>query len=110
MPILGTLNNPYWFIIICGLLILLGIVIDSKRKDWRINSIIMNAELMVFHVCFSLHLANFSERGRYTMSVICAVIIMIGAVHEILSVIARLCLNAYLIFVHAKNKVSYEKC
>ncbi len=33
MPILETLTNPYWFVVICGLLIELGIVVDFKRSD-----------------------------------------------------------------------------
>jgi len=32
MPILGTITTPYWFAIICGVLILCGIVVDSKRS------------------------------------------------------------------------------
>jgi hypothetical protein len=35
---------------------------------------------------------------------------MIGAVHEIFTVVVRLCFNVYFIFFHANKIVSDEKC
>lgn len=105
MPILGTMTSPHWFAFICGSLIMGGIFVDTKRTQWRINSIIMSSELMIFHFCFCLDLLNLSEKGRYVISVISMTILMIGALHEVLTLFARICVDTFLLFCKESGKI-----
>lgn len=50
-----------------------------------------------------------SERGKYIVSIIGLTVLMIGAVHEILTVVLRIFIDLYDLFCKGKTKVQDEE-
>jgi hypothetical protein len=50
-----------------------------------------------------------SERGKYIVSIIGLTVLMIGAVHEIFTIVIRIFVDLYDLFCKGKTKVQDEE-
>jgi hypothetical protein len=69
----------------------IGVWVARKTKDSNLNQVVLSLHPLLFHVFFAV-VSIFGERSmfiKHNSTMICAIILMVGAVHELLTAFCK---------------------
>ena len=98
IPFLVLISNPLPFLVVIQLYMLLGVLIAFKKKEKKINSVLLALYSFVFHVCFIIFYWAPSTQVMIITELICLAVFLIGVVHHILTVLYEIFVVAVKLF------------
>jgi hypothetical protein len=69
----------------------IGVWVARKTKNSNLNQVILSLHPLLFHVFYAL-VSIFGERSmfiKHNSTMLCAIILMVGAVHELLTALCK---------------------
>ena len=84
-PCLVLFSNPAIFLVVILFFTILGVVIAFKKREMRINSIILSLYPFLFHICFMIFYWVSSVNIIIITQIVCLGIYFLGVIHHSLT-------------------------